>query len=314
MKTEGKCFKCQEPNWTPKHRCRGVNAVVTQLEIPEVLGEWERDIDSDDPLCVSTALAPMPNAAGRRPTVTLKLNGQERGNLFVDTMSDVSLISKKLLMSIDAKNQLKIDQQNVPSLVSAGNEPLKLEGTVVIPVSRGTFKFEHRFIVSANLPKGIESLLGNDILGLIGVNLGGLVVASVVEKPDLGNGMDMKTGLTETISALFISDKDTQQYSDGIYTFRLRLKEEIDHLLEENKKLTGFCTHPKAKIYFNTIDELPVGVRQYELPHAHRKIVDEQVATWFKDGIIEDCLEDDHSNNPLLSSSEKRHIGSYQRL
>jgi transposase InsO family protein len=81
----------------------------------------------------------------------------------------------------------------------------------------------------------------------------------------------------------------------------LRLKEEIDHLLKENTELTGFCTtHPKAEIYFNTIDELPVGVRQYELPYAHRKIVDDQVATWIKDGIIEDCLENDHSNNPLL--------------
>jgi hypothetical protein len=62
LKAEGKCFKCQEPNWTPKHRCRGVNAVVTLPEVPEVLGEWDRDLDLEDPLCVSTALGPMSNA------------------------------------------------------------------------------------------------------------------------------------------------------------------------------------------------------------------------------------------------------------
>jgi len=278
--------------------------VLAKVDIPEVLGEFERDeIDYNDPLCVSTAVQYTASAASKRPAVTLGLNGQECRNLFVDTMSDVTLISLKLLKNIDPHQRLKLKKSDLPSLVSAGNELLQLEGSAEIPVTRGHINFTHHFMVSANLPKGIECLLGNDILGLIGVNLGGLsgaVVASVIEAPDLGQGRDLGTSLADSVSALVISDKDNLNYYNEIYTFRLRLKEDIEDLLSLNAKLSGFCTHPKAQIYLNTVDEVPVGVRQYDLPYAHRKVVDDQIAAWLSEGIIEECTDMNHSNNPLL--------------
>ena len=101
--------------------------------------------------------------------MTLTLNGHEREKLFVDTMCDVSLISVDLLASIDPQKMLKLTKNQVPNLVSAGNERLQLEGAVAIPVTRGNVGFPHRFIVSAPLPKGIHCLLGNDILPQIGI-------------------------------------------------------------------------------------------------------------------------------------------------
>jgi len=317
LKAENRCFKCKEPGWTKGHRCKGVNAILTKPEIPEVLGAFEREYDYDDPLCVSTALQHL-TGSGKRPVVTLKLNGQERSDLFVDTMSDATLISTTLLTSIDSEDQLKLDKTDLPTLVSAGNELLQLEGSVMIPVSRGQVDFLHRFIVSARLPRGINCLLGNEILEFIGINLGGLanatvvpvVVASVIETPNLGQGSNLGTNLADANSALESSNKEDQHYLDCVYTFRLRLNEEISDLLRTNAGLKGFCTHPKAEIYFHTIDEIPVGVRQYDLPYVHRKVVDEQIAAWLRDGIIEECSENDHYNNPLLVIPKKDIAGA----
>jgi len=162
LKIENKCFKCKTPGWTPTHRCKGVNAIVSKAVIPEVLGEYEREYDLDDPLCVSAAVQNQVNT-GKRPVVKLKLNGHERDNLFVNTMSDATLISSKLFKSINPDDQLILEKSNLPILMSAGNELLRLEGSVMIPVTRGPVSFSHRFIVSDKLPRGIGCLLGNDI-------------------------------------------------------------------------------------------------------------------------------------------------------
>ena len=61
-------------------------------------------------------------------------------------------------------------------------------------------------------------------------------MASVIEALHLGQGVDLGTNLADAISALVITKKDSQQYLDCIYTFRLRLKDEIADLLSINEQ------------------------------------------------------------------------------
>ena len=76
------------------------------------------------------------------------------------------------------------------------------------------------------------------------------------------------------------------------------MRNELQSLLNENKNLTGFST--AGKMEFNTIDELPVAVPQYEIPHYHRPTVDGQIASWLDEGVIEVVRDKCRYNNPLL--------------
>jgi hypothetical protein len=108
-------------------------------------------------------------------------------------------------------------------------------------------------------------------------------------------GFDLATA----ISKLNTADKKASNYSNLWFTYRSRLREELEGVLTINQQIEGFCTHEAAVIYFYTDDEKPVNVRQYDLPYRHRSIVDDQIKEWLDGGIIEPCMAD-HYNNPLL--------------
>jgi len=240
------------------------------------------------------------------------LNGKLVPELYVDTMSDFTLISPELLKEIEGKVALQSTTKNLPTVMAANSARLTLHALVQIPaVKRGAITCLHPFLVSSDLPQSMKCLLGNDILSKIGISMNGLdsdfseasgesVTASVIEPALLAEGQDLGRDLADAISSIARSTKKDLNYLDRWYTYRQRLSEEIAPLIEQNQKINGFCSHPAAEIFFRTIDDIPINVRQYDLPYQHRSVVDAQVATWLKDGIIERCNSNDHSNNPLL--------------
>jgi len=320
-----KCFRCQEPNWTRDHRCKkgkekSISSAVitcpTNTEIPEVLGEWERyslDRELEGGAYVSTAFTPSENKVIFRPKISLFLNGSHINNLYVDTMSDFSLITPGLYAKIASNPATNLNQVNLPNLRAANGKALNLVGKVDIKIERGIHKLIHPFLISSDLPSPIEGLLGNDVLSLLGISLTGLdepgkglegvkesVVASVVETTEHSKGNDLGLTLGEAISRIELADKNASDYSHVLFTYRARLQEEIKPLLLINEQLKGFCTHSAAEIKFKTTDEIPVNVRQYELPFVHRPTVDKQIQTWLEEGVIEPCESNDHYNNPVL--------------
>jgi hypothetical protein len=130
---KGSCFKCGIPDWTPQHRCDhnhsqsssgrrtpAAGAMAVQeapiMEIPEVLGVWERsDLEDsyDDGGYVSSAFTPGHNRDMLRPKVSLQLNGKLVPGLYVDTMSDLTLISPELLKEIEGKVALQSTTKNL---------------------------------------------------------------------------------------------------------------------------------------------------------------------------------------------------------
>ena len=319
------CRRCGAPNWSFKHRCNKnndksitaavVSAPSSKITIPEVLGEWDRkDLSElDDPGLVSSAFSPEFRRDQRRPKLSLKLNGQLCLGLHVDSMSDYSVMSEALLKRVDVQpRKLVVRKENLPTVIAANNASMALVGAVTIPVLRGNHQFTHDFLISKDLPKQLDCLLGNDILPQIGVELRGLnqmvqqnsespITASIVETTDEPVGKDLGLDLADAISALEVADdKNSSHYANCLYTYRLRVRDELEADMQRNEKLSGFCNHPAAEILFTTTDEHPINVRQYDLPYQHRTVVDNQIDNWLKDGIIEICTAKDHSNNPLL--------------
>ena len=318
------CRKCGAPDWNYRHRCarsdrQVTGAILDPLEptIPEVVSEWERsDLEElDDPALVSSAFSPRVVRNNRRPKLDLTLNGKLMKDLYVDTMSDITVLNHALLPTLlKGTSELRLNTLDLPKVVAANNTAMKFEGSIEIPVEKGGLQLTHTFLISKDLPKQINCLLGNDILGLLGVGFTGMesestanqttfssVTASIVETIEGQEGKDLGLKLEEAISELEVcDDKTTSQYRDLLLTFRLRLREELDQSIEENQNLSGFCTHPSAEILFSTTDETPINVRQYDLPYKHRPVVDKQIQEWVHDGIVEECFSKDHSNNPLL--------------
>jgi transposase InsO family protein len=323
-KERNPCRRCGQP-WSYLHqqKCNVTKdlsaALIDSSEslpgIPEVLGEWERDDLSGlkDPGLISSAFSPEASRNQRRPRMSLKLNGKLCSGLHVDTMSDYSVMSDALLKRIDDRPcKLAIRTENLPTVLSANSTSMVFLGRSTIPVLRENIEFEHEFLISQNLPKQLNCLLGNDILSKIGVELNGLshmvkqnsqtsLIASIVETHDEIVGKDLGLDLADAISALEVVDnKDSSQYFNCLHTYRLRVRDEMETEMKRNENLHGFCTHPAAEILFTTTDENPINVRQYDLPYKHRSVVDNQIDNWLKDGIIEICTAKDHSNNPLL--------------
>jgi len=318
------CRRCGAPNWSFKHRCnkipdKPVTAALTKSNpktfIPEVLGEWERnDLNClNDPALVSSAYSPEDRRNQRRPKVSLNLNGKLCEGLHIDTMSDYSVMSESLFQLVDHRPyKLRVKTDNLPEVITANNAPMALAGMVKIPIQRENLKFTHEFLISKHLPKQLKCLLGNDIMTKIGVQLQGLdsinqkilgapISASIVETTEETECKDLGLVLADAISALEVVDnKNSSKYLDYLYTYRLRVRDELETEMKRNEKLTGFCKHPTAEIFFTTTDDHPINVRQYELPYIHRPVVDKQIETWIHEGIIEICKAKDHSNNPLL--------------
>ena len=314
-----RCFKCDAADWTPAHKCKGrsvSNAILEKPNVPEVAGIWERDdLElSEESGIITSAISARENLARSRPAIDLVLNGKLIKGLFVDTMSDFSVLRADLLAGLrKGSKRIAVRSDNAPNVMTANGSPMDLAGVVELPVKVGETEFQHQFLVSRDLPTPITALLGNDILPKIGVRLVGLedlkngeistktrLVASVVETSVATDGQDLGYPIEEVISKLVVADKKDLNYSDIVLTYRKRIMEELRDVLNDNKQLTGFCTHPRAEISFSTIDEEPVSVRQYDLPYMHRTTVTNQIRAWLDNGIIERCTSKHPSNNPLL--------------
>ena len=313
-----RCFKCDAPDWTPAHKCKGrsvSNAILEKPNLPEVVGIWERDdLElSEESGIITSAISARENLARSRPAIDLVLNGRLFKGLFVDTMSDFSVLRADLLAELrKGSKRVAVRSDNAPNVMTANGSSMNLAGVVELPVKFGKTEFRHQFLVSRDLPSPITALLGNDILPKIGIQLAGLegsnssgtnnpaapsLVASVVETSAEADCQDLDLSLEDAISNLMVADKKDQNYYDLFYTYRLRVMEELQDDFKVNQQLTGFCTHPNAEIRFSTIDEEPVNVRQYDLPYMHRSTVTDQIRSWLDNGIIERCSNNNASNN-----------------
>ena len=316
-----RCFKCDATDWTPAHKCKGQpvsNAILEKPILPEVAGIWERDdLElSEETGIITSAISARENLARSRPAIDLVLNGRLFKGLFVDTMSDFSVLRADLLAELrKGSKRVEVCSDNSPNVMNANGSSMNLAGVVELPVKFGKTEFRHQFLVSRDLPSPITALLGNDILPKIGIQLAGLegsnssgtnypaapsLVASVVETSAETDCQDLNLSLEDAISNLMVADKKDQNYYNLFYTYRLRVMEELQDDLRVNQQLTGFCSHPNAEIRFSTIDEEPVNVRQYDLPYMHRSTVTDQIRSWLDNGIIERCSNSNASNNPLL--------------
>ena len=139
-------------------------------EIPVVLAQMKYEDPLEDPACISSAMTPDEMSDRIRPKLSLVLNETTIHGLYLDTMADVSTITKKVVMEVlqkDFKN--KLDSKNLPQLMNASNQKIDLIGAVSLVVKTKNLSFEQRFLVVEELPGNIQGLLGLDIHGKLGI-------------------------------------------------------------------------------------------------------------------------------------------------
>jgi len=174
------CFKCDAIDWTPAHKCKRrsvTNAILEKPFLPGVVGIWERDdLElSEGSGIITSAISARENLASSRPAIDLVLNGRLFKGLFVDTMSDFSVLRADLLAELrKGSKRVAVRSDNVPNVITANGSPMNLAGVVELSVKFGKTEFQTQFLVSRDLPAPITALLGNDILSKMGIRLAGL--------------------------------------------------------------------------------------------------------------------------------------------
>jgi len=300
------CFwKCGE-KFTPGHKCKAramsISVVEETVEIP--LKSFNEEFE---PGVVSTCMSPTEQRNARRYKMDLMLNGTLIKNVFLDTGADYSILPFETLKSIFKGENFKkkLSTDNIPRVVDASGAGMKFLGKIILDINYNG-KFRHEFLIIDKLPTEMVGIIGTDLMEILGMvfqsklsNDG--VIGSMIDIEEQFNklGVDLGYNLEEVISRLD-DNKVSENYQDLLFTYRLRLEEELKPLIEQNQEITGFCTHEDAEIRIDTIDEIPVSVRQYPLAFKHQDTVKEQIEKWLSTGIIEKCMAKDHYNNPLL--------------
>ena len=96
---------------------------------------------------------------------------------------------------------------------------------------------------------------------------------------------------------------------------RKHLMSILQPLLEENSKIpmSSHCNLPGAIITLDTDPNAFAFRRQYDIPLAYEKLLDEQVQTWLNDHVIEPAPANTRFNNPVLFVGKKDIHGQYTK-
>jgi hypothetical protein len=159
-------------------------------------------------------------------------------------LADYSMVNVAFVDRLFGKDVWKKDlKKKSPTLLNARGDPINVEGTLDVKVAGDDGKLDLQVklgITSGNVPKGI--------------------MASVVETDEVTDLIDLKLNLADAIGQLKLAKKKDSNYSSLLYTYRLRVQENIKDLIDINKNLKGSYTHPDGVIKFNTSDDEPVNV------------------------------------------------------
>ena len=289
--------------------------------IPEVIGIETRDEEHLDDLidwAVMGATVAKNNhhQVANRVTGTLTLNGKECRGLHLDTLSDYSYLIAPLATKLYGTEEAwkkTLSQELPPSKVACGNNgELNMLGSLVVQVMGDNGeKFNHRFYILPSFPAKVYGIVGADLMKKLDIELRNvpvgrvdssllapllaLAIGETGQTREVSAEVDLNHSLTKCCRELNLVNKKDNKYKDLLYTYRLRLTEELEAQFQVNAQLTGFCTHEKAEIRFETTDEHPVRSHPYTIPHKLREHADAYFEEQLKLGIIEPETALDHS-------------------
>jgi len=142
--------------------------------------------------------------------------------------------------------------------------------------------FAHHFYILPTFPAKVYGIVGADLMKKLDIELRNVPIGRVQsallapllalaigeeqQTKEVSTGADLNHSLTYCCRELDLVNRKDNKYKDLLYTYRLRLEEELEPQFIENSKLKGFCTHEKAEIRFETTEEVPVRSHPYKIP------------------------------------------------
>jgi hypothetical protein len=91
--------------------------------------------------------------------------------------------------------------------------------------------------------------------------------------------------------------------------YRVKLIEFLKPQIDANDEVNGFCNLPQSMVRIDVGNAKPVNKRQYRVAYHLQKVVDEQIAQWQDDSIVERNDKDTAWNNPILVVPKKDSVG-----
>lgn len=341
---DGKCVHCQGPFDKTKGGCvtqcskskenRSKGKISAAIVI-DTVEERDEEIDFDEVFERAQFVASIVEilAKNNRPICQVLVN-RVAVEAFVDTMSDVSLITIGKLNQVVGSQKTKLEKTNM-QLHGANGKKLPILGCVELDVVVGKRRMQHKFVVVRNLVAEIQCIAGLDLQARLGITL--------VGQPDTETGVShlqeskmhlqerevkcvnlqesetrvshlqaskihlqereesekvIATTLYQEVDELEFSNKASENYYENLEKYRSKLLSSLESDIEKNKTLSGFST--AGVINFKTKDNDPVNVKQYVIPHFYRPIVDKNVQKWLQSGLTKQVFGVTKYNNPLL--------------
>lgn len=268
-----KCFRCGQPG----HRaadCRSAPAAIK--------------MESHNVNTLGGDMCSRITEAGKCIFVDVK-RSHKTFSALVDTGCDLCLIRYDTLLMLDSDIELVADRRR---LVGVGNGGLTTLGSFTRAFIIDEMELEITFHVARERDMKYAAVIGNDILKQVTL----IVHEDLVEfKPKMKTSEVTRNTAVATIE----TEPDLWSEFDGLcITTMERSEPELDlsHLSKEKAKLVRewVSSYAPRKIRKTPVemkillaDETPVYAGPRRMSHADKCIVEEQVATWLREGIIQ---------------------------
>ena len=239
--------------------------------------------------CTLTELDPIRNSFSLI-RVPLEINGL-KVLAVLDTYSTFSILAPSLAKQLGLK--VMADQTALTLRLGNGSAMESREVTEPASVKSGDKNWTHQFRVFDMGSEENRAVVGLDLFYKLGLKVENLQPTWPKLKPWPVEHTVDKENKSETL-------------------FYLKFQDKLRPLLDKNDQLRGPCTHPDAKIAFETTPGVTINVRQYPQPFRHHATIAAQIKKWLDEGHIK---EDVHTANvewnvPILVVPKKNLDGT----
>jgi hypothetical protein len=327
------CRDCGADNWTPAHRAvctkkphdvfavkntnesqkeNGVVAAGIQEGADTDMSEANYD-GEDCKYKKGTVVNQDSNKYAFRMLTPLLVNGIKLIGR-VDTGSDITILD---LNSFNKKLSFK-NINSVPTSSTLqflfNNSKVKSFGKtdlLKIQYANG-ISFEHSMeILDFHKSFDFDVLLGKDILPKMNIGLTG-VAFRLDGEHKVSDNPDNDERIFESLNIKSENSSKPDESPYGTHSEIEKFLSSIKESLEKNKQIpvTAFCTMPEAVVSLPTKEGAKAYRRQYPIPKALEKTLDDQIKKWLDADVIEKSKANTQFNAPLLLIPKRARDGT----
>lgn len=216
----------------------------------------------------------------------------------VDTGASASVLSPRIIKLLSLPITKVVGSINL----AASDIHVPRIGTVnKVNFLHNGYQTVHDFEVMSVNEDLADCIIGTDLMDKVGLKLTGL--ATSWDTPTGPNKPDPIAVLEDEPNNSPYGSVEQQEY----------FEKELRPYLEANSNIpiTSLCTVPESVIRLDTPKGATAYRRQYPVPEMMKNMLQEQVQTWLKDGVIKRAPINTSFNSPLTFAAKKDAHGNY---